>query len=147
MVCGGFCRGLGGLPSGQAAGGFSQEKFSGNYAPAQWGVDGGNIHNENSFNLVDTMQWVRGKHSISFGGQIQWLQDDVVSAIGGSTPLALNFSYAQTAQFKSGSQTIDSKTGLPFASFILAQWIPETTPTMRPKRRPSTRGTVHSQSM
>lgn len=110
---------IGGLPAGQTGGGFAQEKFSGPFAPTQWGVDGGNIANENTFDLVDTMQWVHGKHSLSFGGQTQWLQDDTVPAMGGSTPLALNFSSSETGQFESGSQTMDKNTGLPFASYMV----------------------------
>lgn len=110
---------IGGLPSGQAAGGFSEEKFSGSFSPAQWGVDGYNIHNENNFNLVDSLQWVHGKHSLSFGGQIRWFQDDVVGQVGGSGPLTLNLNSSDTAQFEPNSLTLNSKTGNSFASFML----------------------------
>ena len=111
--------GIQGLPDGQAAGGFAEAKFSGDFAPAQWGVDNGTQSDENSFDLVDNLQWVRGKHSISFGGQIQWLQDDTISAFGGSTPATLNFSYTETGQFESDSTTVNKSTGLPFASFMM----------------------------
>ena len=110
---------IGGLPSGQAGEGFSQEKFSGSFAPAQWGVDGGNIHDENNFDIVDNLQWVHGKHSLSYGTQIQWIQDDVVSAMGGSNPLNLNFSGTETAQFEPASLTLSPNTGNSFASFML----------------------------
>lgn len=111
--------GIMGLPTGQAAGGFPEVKFSGDFAPAQWGTDNGTQSDENTFNLVDNLQWVRGKHSISFGGQIQWLQDNTISAFGGSTPATLNFSYTETGQFESSSTTVNKNTGLPFASFMV----------------------------
>ena len=111
--------GISGLPNGQAAQGFPEIEFSGDFAPAQWGTQNGNQSDENSFNLVDNLQWVHGKHSLSFGGQIQWLEDDTISAFGGSTPATLKFNYQETAQFEPGTTTIDSSTGLPFASFMV----------------------------
>ena len=111
--------GVGGLPNGQAAQGFPEMTFSGDFAPAQWGTDNGTQSDENSFNLVDNLQWVHGRHSVSFGGQVQWLQDDSISAFGGSTPATLKFNYTETGQFEPGSTTISSATGLPFASFMI----------------------------
>ena len=111
--------GLSGLPDGQAAQGFPEMKFSGDFAPAEWGTQNGTQSDENSFNLVDNLQWVRGRHSLSFGGQIQWLQDNTISAMGGSTPATLNFSSTETGQFETGTTTLNSATGLPFASFML----------------------------
>jgi hypothetical protein len=112
--------GIGGLPGGQAAESFPEVKFSGgNTSLAQWGGVTGTQSDENNFDLVDNLQWVHGKHSISFGGQIQWLQDNTISAFGGSTPATLNFSYTETGQFESNSTTVNKNTGLPFASFMV----------------------------
>ncbi|MGB7264249.1 MAG: carboxypeptidase regulatory-like domain-containing protein, partial [Terracidiphilus sp.] len=111
--------GINGLPTGQAAGGFPEVKFSGDFAPNQWGTDNGTQSDENTFNLLDNLQWVHGKHSLSFGGQIQWLQNNTISAFGGSTPATLNFSYTETGQFESASTTVNKNTGLPFASFMM----------------------------
>lgn len=111
--------GIQGLPNGQAAGGFPAEKFSGAYAPAQWGTQNGTQDNADDFNLVDNLQWVRGKHSLSFGFDIQWLDNNVISAMGGSTPATLQYSGTETANFLQGSTTIDNTTGVPFASYIL----------------------------
>ncbi len=111
--------GINGLPTGQAANGFPEVKFSGAFAPAQWGVDNGTQSDENSFNLIDNLQWVHGKHSISFGGDVQWLQDNTISAFGGSTPATLNFNATETEAFEPGSTTLNTKTGLPFASFMI----------------------------
>lgn len=107
------------LPAGQAAGGFPEVKFSGDFAPSQWGTDNGTQSDENTFTLLDNLQWVHGKHSIAFGGQIQWLEDNTISAMGGSTPATLSFAAGETGQFLSGSSTLDKNTGLPFASFML----------------------------
>ncbi len=110
---------MSGLPSGQAGQGFPESKFSGDFAPAQWGVDGGNIHDENSFNLVDNVQWVHGRNSFTFGGDIEWIEDNVVNQMGGSGPVTLNFNGAQTAQFVPGTLTLAKDTGLPFASYMI----------------------------
>lgn len=110
---------INGLPTGQAGGGFSEVKFGGSFSPAQWGVDGYNIHDENNFNIVDNLQWVHGKNSFSFGGQVRWFQDDVVDLVGGSGPLELEFSDAQTAAFQPDSLTLQSGTGNSFASFMI----------------------------
>jgi len=112
--------GINGLPTGQAAQSFPEVKFSGgNTSLAQWGGVNGTQSDENSFNLLDNLQWVHGKHSISFGGDVEWLEDDTISAFGGSNPATLNFSYTETGQFESGSTTVNKNTGLPFASFMV----------------------------
>ena len=111
--------GIQGLPGGQAGDGFPEEKFSGAFAPAQWGTQNGTQDNADDFNLVDNLQWVRGKHSLSFGFDIQWMDNNVISAMGGSNPVTLQYSENQTAQFKSGSTTLNTSTGLPFASYML----------------------------
>lgn len=110
---------INGLPTGQAAGGFPEVTFSGDFAPAQWGVSNGTQSDENTFTLLDNLQWVRGKHSIAFGGQIQWLEDNTISAFGGSTPATLKFSSTETETFEPNSTTLDTTTGLPFASFMV----------------------------
>ncbi len=111
--------GIQGLPSGQAGEGFPEVKFSGAFAPAQWGTDNGTQDNADNFNLVDNVQWVHGRHSLAFGADIQWLDNNVISAMGGSTPAILQFSYAETAQFEPNSLKVNSSTGLPFASYML----------------------------
>lgn len=63
--------GIQGLPSGQAGEGFPEVKFSGAFAPAQWGTDNGTQDNADNFNLVDNVQWVHGRHSLAFGADIQ----------------------------------------------------------------------------
>src|SRR5580698_5366828 len=65
--------GIGGLPAGQAAGSFPIVKFSGTDDPAQWGPQNGYQGNTDTYTLLDNVQWVRGKHTITFGGQYEWL--------------------------------------------------------------------------
>jgi TonB dependent receptor len=110
--------GVKGLPTGQAAGAFPEQSFSGTYAPSQWGTQNGYQGNTNSLNLLDNLQWVHGKHSLSFGGQYQWLEYNYIYAFQGSTPATLKYSYAETATFTTGT-TINTNTGLPFASYML----------------------------
>jgi hypothetical protein len=111
--------GIQGLPaSGQAAGSFPEQSFSGTYAPSQWGTQNGYQGNTDSLNLIDNLQWVHGKHSLSFGGQYQWLQYNYIYSFGGSSPVTLKYSANETANFTTGT-TINSKSGFPFASFLL----------------------------
>ncbi len=111
--------GIKGLPAaGQAALSFPEESFSGTDAPSQWGTQNGYQGNTDSLNLVDNLQWVRGKHSVSFGGQLQWLEYNYIYSFGGSSPVTLKYSTNETGQLNNKT-SITSGTGLSFASFLL----------------------------
>jgi len=110
--------GIKGLPSGQAGGSFPEESFSGTDAPAQWGTQNGYQGNTDSLNLIDNLQWVHGKHSVTFGGQYQWLEYNYIYAFEGSTPVTLKYAVTETGQL-ANKTSVTSGTGLPFASFLL----------------------------
>lgn len=111
--------GIGGLPTGQAADSFPQVKYSGTDAPSQWGIDGQYESMFNTYTLMDNLQWTHGRHSFDFGFQKQWLESNYLNAAGASTPLNLNYSNAQTGEFKTGSTTIDPSSGYSYASYLL----------------------------
>ena len=112
--------GITGLPGGgQAPGSFPDVKFSGADAPAQWGPQTGYIGNTDAYTMLDNMQWVHGKHSLTFGGQIEWMSYNYLYAIGGTTPITLNFGVTETSQVSGSSASTVSATGMPYASFLL----------------------------
>jgi len=111
--------GITGLPGGQASGSFPVEKFSGTNAPAQWGPQTGYIGNTDTYSMLDNLQWLHGKHSVTFGGQYEWLSYNYLYADGGTTLTTLNFGVNETAQVSGSSAGVVSGTGLPYASYIL----------------------------
>jgi Cna protein B-type domain. len=114
--------GLTNLPTGQASDAAPRFGFSGTNAPASLGGTANSNNQGNSeygttYLLYDSMQYVKGKHSMSWGGQYQWLNDNDTSLTGG-TYLNLNYSPNETATFKSGT-TINTATGAAYASFLI----------------------------
>lgn len=114
--------GLSNLPSGQASDAAPRFGFSGTNAPASLGGTANSNNQANSeygtnYLIFDSMQLVKGRHSMSFGGQYQWLQDNDTSLTGG-TYLNLNYSNNETATFTSGT-TINTATGASYASFLI----------------------------
>ncbi len=111
--------GITNIPVGQASESFPTVKWSGNDAQAQWaGAATYSASSEDTWSFKDNVQWVHKQHSITIGTQIQWFSLHELPAIGNSTPLALQFSSSQTAQFSSGT-TLNQNTGLPFASYLV----------------------------
>ncbi|MHB1021522.1 MAG: outer membrane beta-barrel protein [Acidobacteriaceae bacterium] len=111
--------GVAGLPAGQVADSFPTVKWGGPNSNTQW--SGGKAYTEttNTYDLLDNVQYVHGKHSFTFGAIRQWLQDNNTAYLTGTAPLALNYSNAETAAYNSG--VLQTKTGDSFASFLLGQ--------------------------
>lgn len=108
-----------GLAAGQASGSFPTITWSGNDAQNQWGGGGTfSSTNNNTTSYKDNVQWVHGKHSMTFGTMGQLFGYHNIPAWGNSTPYAVQFGATPTAQFKSGT-TINSATGLTYASYLL----------------------------
>jgi hypothetical protein len=119
--------GLTGLPSGPASDVFPSINFVGPNAPTQW-ANNGNTENftdiANSFVYQDNLQWVKGKHSMTFGGQVIAQQEQTATPnyLGG-----INFSNNETAGLitttnsSTGVTTssTDPNTGNAYASYLL----------------------------
>lgn len=137
---GALSNGITGLPTGQSANSFPNVRFTGTGAPNYWGYAGGNVQATNAYTLVDNVNYVVGKHSLTAGIQMAWLQYNYQSATTGNTPLQVTFTSAQTGCYAdvmtatkvtsttacytgiSGhtpSSTIISTSGLPYASYLV----------------------------
>jgi len=115
--------GITGLPSvGQAGKTFPDITFNGK-DEANWGGQSSGTAVVDNYTLVDNMQWVRGKHSIAFGGQYQWLGYNYSAtgyqpSVEGSSLLALTAAVTETALLNNSS-TVTSGTGFDYASFMM----------------------------
>ena len=99
---------FGGVPAnGQAPTEFPTSVFNGSNAPEQWG-DGASGHTSTivteSYTTVDNLLWVKGKHSMTFGFQIQRLEDNNSSYDGPASDITLNWSPNETACIVSGAK-------------------------------------------
>jgi hypothetical protein len=110
--------GMKNLPIGQATNAFPNTSFSDSYGVNSWA--GGKAYNSitNNFTLQDDLQYIRGRHSLSFGVLHQWLELNNLSWLGGGTsPVTLGFGIAQTAGYDASGSAI-SGTGNAYASFL-----------------------------
>ncbi len=125
-------QGITGLPAGQAAGAFPIVNFSSSCstltsnAPTCWTGQVANVTIAQNFTLLDNVQWNIGRHSLTFGGQIAWLQYQVVPDTGGSSPLTIANAVTETAALNKSSNTspsyaATSNTGLAYASFLIGE--------------------------
>jgi hypothetical protein len=109
--------GIKGLPPGGASLEFPSVTFSGPNSPTSWG--GAHPVNEvdQSFTLQDNVQWTKGRHSFTFGGQMQWEQINYANNAFGSQA-NWTFSNAQTEGFNASGTPVTT-TGNSWASFLL----------------------------
>jgi hypothetical protein len=108
--------GIGNLPAGQTQQSFPTVKFT---EVTQWGpsASAGNV--TNNYVFKDNVQWVRGKHAVSFGGQLQFLEYNFEADRTGTSPLSMTLSPKETEGFQTGTITAKSGTGWDYASFML----------------------------
>ncbi|WP_176441904.1 TonB-dependent receptor [Granulicella rosea] len=112
--------GYNGAPAGEASGAFPNVTFSGVDAPTSFAGYTAVIGIANSFELLDNLQWTLGKHSLTFGGMISWLEYSDTPAVGGSTVVTISNAVTETAGIQSNGSLISS-TGVGYASFLLGQ--------------------------
>jgi Carboxypeptidase regulatory-like domain len=110
--------GIGNLPTGQASTTFPGASFSGGVdGPSGFSAPTGYHEAVNTYTLGDEFQWVRGRHSLTFGGTFQWLQFNQSVADSASKPVSFTFSNSSTAGYNNGA--INTKSGYSYASFLL----------------------------
>lgn len=113
--------GLVGMPQGQASDGFPGITFS---SPDQVNSEGGyawNTKASNSYNITDNLLWVKGKHSLTLGGQAVRLEYNYIKVATPSGPMGFTFSPTETGTFtgSNGASGISSQSGASFASYML----------------------------
>jgi hypothetical protein len=118
--------GMSGLPAGQAMSTFPIVTFSGSNAPTNWGGTTENKTIAANYTVLDNLQWNVGKHSFTFGGQVAWMQYNVVNATNGSTPITLANAVTETAAINASSNSkpayvATTGTGLAYASFLVGE--------------------------
>jgi hypothetical protein len=111
--------GITGMPSGQASDSFPTVKWSGNGSNFnQWAGYSGNRNAASGYVAIDNLQWSVGRHVLTFGGEIAWMQYNYLNPATPSTPLTLTFNSSTTANFTSGT-TSNTKNGYAYAGFLL----------------------------
>jgi hypothetical protein len=121
--------GFTGLPAGAASEAFPITTFAGTNPATQWAGTGPGVTIAQNYTLVDNVQWNKGRHSLTFGGQIGWMLYNVTSATGGTTPITVANAVAETANIAQPSSatatptyTAAGSTGLAYASFLLGDY-------------------------
>jgi hypothetical protein len=110
--------GIGNLPGGQAASTFPGATFSGSIdSPSSFSAPTGNHEAVNTFTIGDEFQWLKGRHSITFGGTFQFLEFNQSTSDSTTKPLTMTYSSNSTAGYTKGA--INTKSGLSYASYLL----------------------------
>ena len=118
--------GITNLPGGQASTEFPGATFGATSVygtvEAPWTSNGASGATQttipNTYTLLDNLQITRGRHNVTVGGQIQWLQANVAAQIGPSGILTIPYSANSTANF-SGSTLSTVYNGFSYASYLL----------------------------
>ena len=110
-----------GVPAnGQAVTEFPTNIFGGSNAQSEWGEAGSGVIAptvSETYTAVDNLLWVKGKHAMTFGIQLQWLEENASVYDGPTSSLTLNWSTNETAAVSGTSYT--GSTGYSYASFLL----------------------------
>jgi len=113
--------GFSGVPSnGQAVTEFPTQIFGGSNAQSEWGEGASGVTATsvvNTFTIVDNLSWIKGKHAMTFGMQVQRLEFQSSSYDGPTSSLTLNWGVNETAQ-ENGTAYVGS-TGYSYASYLL----------------------------
>jgi hypothetical protein len=109
--------GITNLPAGNATMSMPAITFSegiGPIQPSNWNAnpDSGPLAT-NSFTAIDNLQWMKGRHNVTFGLQVQWLETNGGSFSGFSNVLALTYSSYSTELATTGTS------GDAYASYLI----------------------------
>jgi hypothetical protein len=106
-------------PAGQSSNGFPAITWTGGVdLPASEGGYDWNNKVNNTYSVADNLQWQRGKHSVTAGGQAVEVQFNYVKNITFSGPMPYQFSNAQTEGYATTGAG-NGATGSAFASYML----------------------------
>lgn len=112
--------GIGNLQPGQQSEAFPAVAFNSfSDAPTSWGSMQGYTQNTNTYDLVDNLQWTKGKHNITFGFVLQWRNENQDAWDTPTKPLGLNFNGVNTAGYDSSGKIQNTTSGNAYASFLV----------------------------
>jgi hypothetical protein len=123
--------GITNLPAGQASDEFPGATFAGSNAQTAWAQPA--ITNKtvtHTFDVVDNVEWVIGRHALNFGIQLQDLMENFSSFNSPSSPITLAYSNNDTAQVN-GTAYSTAAPGYAYASFLLGA-VSSTSTTLQP---------------
>ena len=113
--------GIQNLPPGGASDDFPQITWSqanGPLPPTEWYSDSSSGPGAtNTYTVIDNLQWIKGRHNITFGAQIQWLETN--AATYGGYSQASNFEFSSYNTETSTSTTTGGFNGDAYASFLI----------------------------
>ena len=124
--------GISNLPQGLAATEFPGATFGITSAfgtpYTAWTSNGASTSNQlvtpNTYAVLDNLQWVKGRHSLTFGFSYLWEEINSASPDGYSSELYLNYNAFSTANFAANSNALSTgsstaPSGFAFASYML----------------------------
>lgn len=111
--------GITGLPAGQASDSFPTVTFSGNTNINRWAGYSSNRPIASGYVLLDNLQWNVGRHALTFGGEIAWMQYNYLVNATGVNPLQLTFNSSATAAYTANATSTVSSTGNAYASYLI----------------------------
>jgi Carboxypeptidase regulatory-like domain/TonB dependent receptor len=112
--------GISGTPAGAASDAFPITTFAGTNAPTNWAGTTASVTTAQNYTLLDNLQWVKGKHTLTFGGQFAWMLYNVNNATGGSSPVTLANAVTETEGLNNAFTAV-ANTGQSYASFLIGQ--------------------------
>jgi hypothetical protein len=116
------------LPQGQAGQTFFGASFGATtaYSSVQttWRGSAGSVSTQlttpNNYTILDNFQWLKGKHSLTFGLTVEWQEINDANPATFTGGLDLSYSANSTANYAAGSSNLSTtSTGYSYASFLL----------------------------
>jgi hypothetical protein len=115
------------LPAGQAGQTFFGASFGTTGAVTTalttWRGSAGSVSTQlttpNSYTIVDNLQWLKGRHSLTFGITYQWEEINNANPATFTGDLDLSYNAFSTANYTTGTNQLSSSSGYSYASFLL----------------------------
>jgi hypothetical protein len=115
--------GIGNLPTGQASTTFPGVTFSGGqYTQSTWYSEPAYSSTNDMFSFHDDLSWVRGRHMVTAGFDLQFVEKNYSSFNTQTAPMSFTVSRAATAGFagtKVNTTTLTTQSGDPVASLLM----------------------------
>ena len=119
--------GISNLPAGQASEEFPGAAFgqTGAFSTSLTGwtqnsnAASTQLTTPNNYTIVDNVQWVKGRHALTFGITIQWQQINNANPATFTGVLSLPYNSLSTAAFSNNSSSLNSSSGYTYASYLL----------------------------